>query len=124
MKKVMIVDDSALTRQLVRAALSMILGTTTQFAEAEDGAAALKHLVAKPVDLIVCDLNMPVLDGHGLIARVRNMGHHRSTPVIVLSSLVNDAKTAQLKAAGANVVLKKPFTNQQIRDSLRVVGLG
>lgn len=122
MRKVMVVDDSPLARQLVRAAVSAVLGPT-DFIEAEDGAVALRTLTMKDVDLVVCDLNMPVMDGHALLARMRGLKHHRSTPVIVLSSLVNEAKAVQLKAAGANVVLKKPFTNQQIRDGLRSVGL-
>lgn len=122
MKKVLVVDDSALARQLVRAALGAVLGHT-DFVEAEDGAVALRTLVTKDFDLVVCDLNMPVMDGHALLARLRGLAHHKRTPVLILSSLVNDAKAAQLKAAGANVVLKKPFTNQQIRESLRAVGL-
>ena len=121
-KRVLVVDDSPLARQLVRAAVSAVLGAT-EFTEAEDGAAALRLLVVKEYDLVVCDLNMPVMDGHALLARLRGIGHHRRTPVVVLSSLVNDAKVVQLRAAGADVVLKKPFTNHQIRDTLKQVGL-
>ncbi|MEQ1571279.1 MAG: response regulator [Myxococcota bacterium] len=124
MKKVMIVDDSPLARQLVRAAVSSMIGVGgAEFLEAEDGSVALRQLTVKKVDLIVCDLNMPVLDGHALLARVRGLSLHKTTPFIVLSSLVNDAKVVQLKAAGANAVLKKPFSTQQLKDSLRAVGL-
>lgn len=122
MKKVLIVDDSALARQVVRAAVMAVLGSA-EFIEAEDGAVALRTLNTKEIDLVFCDLNMPVLDGHALLARLRGLAHHKKTPVIILSSLINDAKSAQLRAAGANVVLKKPFSPQQIRDSLKSVGL-
>ncbi|MEQ1502594.1 MAG: response regulator [Myxococcota bacterium] len=123
MKKVLVVDDSPLTRQLVVAAARAVTGANAEFQEAGDGGAALRLLAAHKYDLVVCDLNMPVLDGHALLARLRGMISHRTTPVIILSSLVNDANAAQLRAAGANVVLKKPFTQQQIRDSLHKFGL-
>jgi two-component system, chemotaxis family, chemotaxis protein CheY len=123
MKKVLIVDDSSLARSVVRAAVLSAAGTAVEVLEAEDGAVGLKILSQQQVDLVVCDLNMPVLDGHALLARVRGLSKHRTTPFIVLSSLVNDAKSAQLKAAGATMVLKKPFSAQQIREGLRLAGL-
>ncbi|MEZ4239838.1 MAG: response regulator [Myxococcota bacterium] len=122
MAKVLVVDDSPLARQLVRAAITTVLGRA-DFLEAGDGAAALRLLMSNSVDLVVCDLNMPVMDGHALLARLRGLPTHRRTPVIILSSLVNDAKVTQLRAVGADVVMKKPFSNQQIRDGLKAVGL-
>ena len=122
MKKVLIVDDSSLARQVVRAAIASMLAGA-EFTEAEDGLAALRTLTTKSFDLIFCDLNMPSLDGHGLLARMRGLPNHKKTPVIILSSLVNEAKSAQLKAAGANFVIKKPFSPQQIKEGLTAVGL-
>lgn len=122
MKKVLIVDDSSLARQVVRAAISSMLAGA-EFTEAEDGLAALRTLTTKSFDLVFCDLNMPSLDGHGLLARMRGLPNHKKTPVIILSSLVNEAKSAQLKAAGANFVIKKPFSPQQIKEGLTAVGL-
>lgn len=122
MKKVLIVDDSSLARQVVRAAIASMLAGA-EFTEAEDGLAALRTLTTKSFDLVFCDLNMPSLDGHGLLARMRGLPNHKKTPVIILSSLVNEAKSAQLKAAGANFVIKKPFSPQQIKEGLTAVGL-
>lgn len=122
MKKLLVVDDSPLARQVVKAAAQTYLGSC-EVTEAGDGGAALRLLTTKSFDLIVCDLNMPVLDGHGLLVRLRGLALHKRTPVIILSSLVNDAVAAQLRASGANVVIKKPFSRDQFRDSFRQVGV-
>lgn len=122
MKRILIVDDSPLARQVVRAAAQTSIGNC-EIVEAGDGGAALRLATMKSFDLIVCDLNMPVLDGHGLLVRLRGLALHRRTPVIILSSLVNDAIAAQLKAAGANIVIKKPFSNAQFRESFRQLGV-
>ncbi|MCA9493421.1 MAG: response regulator [Myxococcales bacterium] len=122
MKRILVVDDSPLARQVVRG-VSVALVPNAVIVEAEDGAVALRHLNGSSFDLVVCDLNMPVMDGHAMLARMRGLSMHRRTPVIVLSSLVNPSNMAQLRAAGATVVLKKPFSNQQIRDAFKTVGL-
>jgi two-component system chemotaxis response regulator CheY len=122
MKKVLIVDDSPLARQVVRAAVQASI-PQCEMVEAGDGAAALRLLGTRGFDLVVCDLNMPVLDGQGLIVRMRGLPLHKRTPVMVLSSLVNDALAAQLRASGANVVVKKPFTHGQMRDSFKQLGV-
>lgn len=122
MKKVLIVDDSPLARQMVRAAVAAIV-PNAEVAEAPDGGAALRLLTTKPFDVVICDLNMPVLDGQGLLVRLRGLQLHKKTPVVILSSLVTDALAAQLRAAGANVVIKKPFSSGQMRDSFKRVGV-
>lgn len=122
MKKVLVVDDSALARSVVRAAVRAAV-PDCDVTEAGDGMVALKLVTVQSFDAMVCDLNMPVLDGQGLLLRMRGLARKTRLPVIILSSLVTDALAVQLRAAGADVVLKKPFTAGQIRDSLRRVGV-
>src|SRR5262245_40217295 len=84
--KILIVDDSAMTRALVRRILRMAEIPCDQLYEASDGQAALDILVDTPVDLVLADLNMPVMDGFEMIRCMRADSVLRDIPIIVLSA--------------------------------------
>ena len=78
--------------------------------EAEHGRAALDVLKEQPIDLVVVDLNMPVMDGRTLIRFMRSSPRFNAIPIIVVSSLVNDTAASELVSLGASTVLKKPLS--------------
>src|SRR5688572_5273287 len=80
--KILAVDDSPSMRMLLRIALTE---HGYDVAEAEDGVAALDWLKANTPDMIITDINMPRMDGFGLIDAVRSDGRHRDRPILVLS---------------------------------------
>ena len=100
-KTALIVDDSSSMRQMVGFTLK---GAGFEVIEGGDGQDALNKLAAVPggkVDLIITDLNMPVMDGLTFIAKVRTLAPCRFTPVLMLTTESGDDRKAQGKAAGA-----------------------
>jgi two-component system chemotaxis response regulator CheY len=105
------VDDSASVRQVERFVLS---GAGYDVMEAKDGQEALNLLKTGPAHLILTDLNMPNLDGIGLIQAVRKHPTLRTTPIIMVTTESADGKKAEGKAAGATGWIVKPFTPEQL----------
>ena len=120
MTVVLIVDDSSLARMIVRRCLTSIGLQDVLFREASDGVDALVCLRAHPIDVVVSDLNMPNLDGVGLLAAMREDPQLRHTPFIVSSSVVSEAKSARLRELGAVVVVLKPVSPAPFRELLHV----
>jgi two-component system, chemotaxis family, chemotaxis protein CheY len=118
-KRILIVDDSASVRQLV--------GFTLQSAgfevlQAADGAQALGQLNGA-IHLVITDLNMPVLDGIGLLQGVRQHATYKYTPVIVLTTESQETRKRAAKAAGATGWIVKPFKPEQLLAVVkRVIG--
>jgi len=104
----MIVDDSASLRQVVCIALR---GAGYEVLEARDGQDALGKLTGQKVHLIVSDVNMPNLDGIGL---VKALPAYRFTPVVMLTTESQAEKKAQAQAAGAKAWVLKPFHPTQL----------
>jgi two-component system, chemotaxis family, chemotaxis protein CheY len=117
-KCVMVVDDSASVRQVEKCVLS---SAGYDVVEAVDGRDALAKLAAQPVKLILTDLNMPNLDGVGLIRAVRNHGNHRLTPVVMVTTESQQDRKLEGKAAGATGWVVKPFTPAQLVAVVRKV---
>lgn len=109
-KTILTVDDSASVRQMVKFTL-----TEAGYAviEAVDGEDALVKL-ASPVNLVITDLNMPNLDGIGLIRRVRANPACKGLPIIMLTTESQESRKQEGKAAGATGWIVKPFTTQQL----------
>lgn len=121
-KRVLIVDDSASIRQVQKFVLS---SAGYEVAEAVDGKDALAKLAAQSVHLILTDLNMPNLDGVGLIRAVRRDAVHRLTPIVMITTESHDAKKQEGKAAGATGWIVKPFTPEQLVAVVKkLVGAG
>lgn len=115
---ILTVDDSPSMRALLRHAL-----TTEGFdvAQAEDGVDALEWLAENSCDVIVTDINMPRLDGFGLIERVRAGGSHASHPILVLTTEASEEKKARARAAGATGWIVKPFDAAKLTAAIRRV---
>jgi two-component system chemotaxis response regulator CheY len=103
---ILIVDDSATTRALIRDEFE---AKGARVLEAENGKEGLWRLRGEPVDLIVCDIHMPVMDGLQMIQELRKLPEHASTPVFVLTSDAAGTRAAEGKKAGATAWVVKPI---------------
>src|ERR1035441_11028813 len=103
-KVILTVDDSASVRQMVKFTL-VDAGYTV--IEAVDGKDALAKLT-RPVNLVITDLNMPNLDGIGLIRRLRANPACKGIPIVMLTTESQDARKQEGKAAGATGWIVKP----------------
>ncbi len=110
MKRILIVDDSSMARMFIQRCLEAIGFRTVEFIEAVNGQDALDKIDSQPVDLILTDLTMPVLDGHELLKKIKSDSKYTDVPVLVISSAGNPAKEAELLETGALALLGKPFT--------------
>ncbi|OLS59963.1 response regulator [Pseudomonas putida] len=110
-KTILIVDDSASMRQLVKLSLT---GAGHQVIEACDGKDALTKLTGQKINLIISDVNMPNLDGIGLVKQVKQLSAYRFTPIMMLTTESEQSKKAEGQAAGAKAWIVKPFQPQQL----------
>ena len=118
-KLILAVDDSASMRQMVGFTLTEAGYTVIA---AVDGQDALARLPA-PVDLVITDLNMPNLDGIGLIRSLRANPACRGLPIIILTTESQESRKLEGKAAGATGWIVKPFTREQMLAVVkRIIG--
>jgi CheY-like chemotaxis protein len=114
-KKVLLIDDIKEFRALVKIFLSEKFEVVT----AKDGLEALAYLENGMVpDAIVTDLMMPRLDGYQLISRLKNDGHYKKIPVIVLSNIDKRKEREELQKCGISGYLIKPFSPNELREGL------
>ena len=104
----LVVEDSPTMRQLLVYALKRIPQMST--IEAADGVDALKKLATSPApDLIITDINMPIMDGLKLVQRVRTDDKLRNVPVIIITTEGGAEDRARALALGANAYITKPI---------------
>ena len=120
---VLIVDDSAVMRHMIIRTLAMArlpIGTVHQAGDGEQGLALLDR---EWVDLLLLDINMPVMNGEEMLRRVRASADTASLPVIVVSTEGSETRLAALIAMGAAIV-RKPFAPETLRDAIiRITGV-
>ena len=118
--RILTVDDSTSIRQLVAASLRE---AGYAVVEAGDGLDALDIAAGERFALVVTDLNMPRLDGLGLIAALRALPAYRAVPMLMLTTEASDDMKARGRAAGATGWLVKPFDPQRLLDmAARLLG--
>ncbi|HEV6968783.1 MULTISPECIES: response regulator [Roseateles] len=110
-KTILIVDDSASVRQVVSISLRQ---AGYDVIDAVDGEDALAKLDGRKLHLVISDVNMPRLDGIGLLTKMKAIPAYRFTPVIMLTTEAGDAKKQQGREAGAKAWVVKPFQPAQL----------
>ena len=105
-KTILTIDDSRTMRDMLRLALGGAGFTVVQAVDGQDG---LKVLPQQPVDVIITDINMPKLDGYGVIRAVRADPAYDATPILVLSTEAEQGSKDIANEAGANGWIVKPF---------------
>ena len=111
---ILIVDDSATTRAMIKRTIRMAEIPVAQLHEASNGKAALDLLATAPVDLILLDLNMPEMNGFELTRRLRADERTCRIPVIIVSASPDAEKFAGLERVDG--YLSKPFTPEAVRE--------
>lgn len=117
-KTIMIVDDSASLRQVVAIALK---GAGYDVLEAQNGQDALSKLDGKKINLIISDVNMPVMDGISLVKEVKKLPSYKFTPIIMLTTEGSDDKKKEGQAAGAKAWIVKPFQPDQMLKAVSML---
>lgn len=118
---VLIVDDSSVMRKIVERSLRQAGINLAQVREAGNGVEALAALQAGKVDLILCDINMPVMDGLEFIKQLAAVENGKGTPVIMITTEGSEAHVVQALSAGARGYIRKPFTPDQVKEHVLAV---
>ncbi len=105
---ILVVDDSGTARMIIKQCLAIIGLKDKKYLEASNGRDAVEVLKKSSVDLVVTDLNMPVMDGEALLLEIKGAEAWRKIPVIVITSTSNDVREKALREVGAEAVISKP----------------
>jgi two-component system chemotaxis response regulator CheY len=116
--RALIVDDSSVMRKIVERSLRQAGIELSQVLEAGNGAEALAVLQAGTVDLILCDINMPVMDGLEFIKQLAGVENAKGVPVIMITTEGSEAHVVQALSCGARGYIRKPFTPEQVKTQV------
>ena len=120
----LIVEDSPMMRQLLVFALARV--KNLRVTEADDGVDGLRKLAAAKFDIIITDINMPIMDGLKLVKRVRSDPVHKDVPIIIITTEGAHEDKRRALELGANAYITKPIQAPQViakvRELLKIAG--
>jgi len=116
--RVLIVDDSSVMRKILERSLRQAGVELCSVFQAGNGAEALSVLAENQVDLILCDINMPVMDGLELVRQLPGVVNAKGAPIIMITTEGSESHVVQALSAGAKGYLRKPFTPEQVREQV------
>ncbi|MET0342712.1 MAG: response regulator [Polyangiales bacterium] len=108
----LVVEDSQVMRQLLVFALQRV--RELEVTEADDGVDALRKMSSGRFDLVITDINMPIMDGLKLIKRIRSDESYRDVPIIVVTTEGSQEDRSRALALGANAYITKPIQGPQV----------
>jgi two-component system, chemotaxis family, chemotaxis protein CheY len=114
--KVLIVDDSAVMRKIVERALRQGGLDLGEVLEAGNGAEALIAVRKGGLDLILSDINMPVMDGLEFLRNLASEDLAKGVPVVMITTEGSESRVVEALSAGARGYLRKPFTPEQVKE--------
>lgn len=117
--RVLLVDDSAAMRKIMTCTLNQVGLDVGEVIEAGDGSEALTALARSPVDVVMCDWNMPHMNGLDFIVAARAQGH--TLPIVMVTTEAGEERIQQAKTAGANAFVTKPFTTERLAEALHSI---
>lgn len=117
--RVLVVDDFVTMRRVVRGFLREM--GFEDVVEAAHGTAALAELRSAPADVVITDIEMPILGGFGLLSAIKKDALLRDVPVLMVAAEARKEEIVRCLQAGAAACLVKPFTRETLEERLRVV---
>jgi two-component system, chemotaxis family, chemotaxis protein CheY len=114
--RALIVDDSSVMRKIVERSLRQAGLELERVVEAGNGAEALVALGKEKVDLILCDINMPVMDGLEFVKSLGTVENSKGVPVVMITTEGSENFVVQALSAGARGYIRKPFTPEQVKE--------
>jgi two-component system chemotaxis response regulator CheY len=114
-KTILVIDDSASLRQVVKMALT---GAGYSVLEAGDGQAALALLDGRQINMAICDVNMPNMNGIEFVKAAKALSTYKFMPILMLTTESQEEKKEQGKAAGAKAWMVKPFSPTQLVNAV------
>ena len=123
MKKLnaLIVDDSSVMRKIVTRSLRQAGIELDGVLEAGDGWEALAVLEQTPIDLILCDINMPAMNGLEFLRMLQGVENARQAAVVMITTEGSEASVREAMSCGARAYIRKPFTPDQIKQQIVAV---
>lgn len=121
---ILIVDDSAVMRKMIIKTMGMCGVPIGEIKQAANGQEGLEELGKNWIDIVILDINMPIMNGEEMIDEMQQDSEIKDIPVIVISTEGSSTRIERLKEKGARFI-KKPFTPEIIRDTIyEVTGVG
>jgi len=117
-KRILTIDDSKTIRDMLNLTLSEAGYEVLQAVDGEDG---IDMLAKERVDLVITDINMPKMDGYGVIRHMRDKAEHKCTPVLVLTTESEAEKRNMARDAGATGWMVKPFDPERLIATINKV---
>ena len=117
--KILVVDDFATMRRIVKNVLKQI--GFTNITEADDGTTALEQLRSGSFDLIISDWNMPKMTGLDLLKTVRGMDEYKNIPFLMVTAEAQKQNVVEAVQAGVSNYVVKPFTADQLTEKLEKI---
>ncbi len=115
-KRILVVEDQEDNRQIIR---DMLSATDYQITEAENGEEALAAVTKQRPDLILMDIQMPILDGYEATRRIKADPGLRSIPIIAITSYALSGDEHKARAAGCDDYVPKPYSPRQLLAKIR-----
>ena len=115
--KALVVEDSPTMRQLIVFALRRL--QSLKVTEADDGIAALKKFQTEKFDILITDINMPIMDGLKLVSMVRKDGVHKEIPIVIITTEGAQEDRQRALALGANAYITKPIQAPQVINTVK-----
>jgi len=115
---ILVVDDSTAIRKILIRVLRQTALAIGEIFEARDGVEALDIVRNHPLHLVLSDINMPNLDGLGLLAELKGSDQWRGLPVVMITTEGSEEKVSQAIRLGSAAYIRKPFTAEQIQEKI------
>jgi len=115
---ILVVDDSTAIRKILIRVLRQTGLAIAEIFEARDGLEALDIVRSHPLHLVLSDINMPNLDGLGLLAQLKAVEQYRALPVVMITTEGSEEKVGQAIRLGSAAYIRKPFTAEQIQEKI------
>ena len=112
----LIVDDSSVMRKIVERSLRQAGIPLGEVLEAGNGADALDIMRQRTVDLVLSDINMPVMNGLEFVKQLQDLPNGKNVPIVMITTEASEAQVLQALTHGARGYIRKPFTPDDIKE--------